>query len=268
MADSPGQDRRKARRASRWIQGDIAMTPLVWATIALCAVVASLIVGIPYWSRSRARATPPTTPGRTRTSPPGRGGWACDVGAVAAAARHRRPAPRRSGGDGPRRKPSQSGSLTATHSPCPAGRRGRARLWAHPCGRAPRAHALRVSPVRRVTLPRKMASCRRAEPDLLQVLDRGADVTGPALGVERAVGAEQDVVGAVEVDAAAHRVGGPEHRGVAVHHPEVLDGPRAAGSPRCPPAARAGCARPAGPSRARPGRRSGAPCCRRGGSAA
>ncbi|HXZ73214.1 MAG TPA: hypothetical protein VEH31_20385 [Streptosporangiaceae bacterium] len=25
------------------------MTPLVWATIALCAVVASLIVGIPYW---------------------------------------------------------------------------------------------------------------------------------------------------------------------------------------------------------------------------
>ena len=25
------------------------MTPLVWATIALCAVAASLIVGIPYW---------------------------------------------------------------------------------------------------------------------------------------------------------------------------------------------------------------------------
>jgi len=25
------------------------MTPLVWATIALCAVVFSLIVGIPYW---------------------------------------------------------------------------------------------------------------------------------------------------------------------------------------------------------------------------
>jgi hypothetical protein len=25
------------------------MTPLVWATIALCAVVISLIVGIPYW---------------------------------------------------------------------------------------------------------------------------------------------------------------------------------------------------------------------------
>ena len=25
------------------------MTPLVWATIALCAVAALLIVGIPYW---------------------------------------------------------------------------------------------------------------------------------------------------------------------------------------------------------------------------
>jgi hypothetical protein len=25
------------------------MTPLVWATIALCAVVISLIVGVPYW---------------------------------------------------------------------------------------------------------------------------------------------------------------------------------------------------------------------------
>jgi hypothetical protein len=25
------------------------MTPLVWATIALCAVVVSLVVGIPYW---------------------------------------------------------------------------------------------------------------------------------------------------------------------------------------------------------------------------
>jgi hypothetical protein len=25
------------------------MTPLVWATIALCAVAALLVVGIPYW---------------------------------------------------------------------------------------------------------------------------------------------------------------------------------------------------------------------------
>src|SRR5215471_21452280 len=65
----------------------------------------------------------------------------------------------------------------------------------------------------------------RAEPDLLQVRDRGADVAGPALRVERAVGAEQDVVGAVEVDAAAQRVGSPEHGGVAVHLPEILDGP-------------------------------------------
>src|SRR5215469_13141155 len=66
---------------------------------------------------------------------------------------------------------------------------------------------------------------RLAEPDLLQVGDRGADIAGPALGVERAVGAEQDVVGAVEIDAAAQRVRGPEHGRVAVHLAEILDRP-------------------------------------------
>src|SRR5215471_2180475 len=86
--------------------------------------------------------------------------------------------------------------------------------------------ALTVSPVRRVTLPQKMASfLRLTEPDLLQVRDRGADIAGPALGVERAVGAEQDVVGAVEVDAAPQRVRGPEHGRVTVHLAEILDRP-------------------------------------------
>src|SRR5262252_7523286 len=79
-----------------------------------------------------------------------------------------------------------------------------------------RIHAGRGAPAR---------SPLDGEPDLLQVRDRGADVAGPALRVEGAVGAEQDVVGAVEVDAAAQRVGGPEHGGVAVHLPEILDGP-------------------------------------------
>src|SRR5262245_65071953 len=64
---------------------------------------------------------------------------------------------------------------------------------------------------------------RGTEPDLFQVRDRRADVAGPALGVERAVGAEQHVAGAVEVDAAAQRVRGPEHGRVAVHLPEILD---------------------------------------------
>ena len=47
------------------------MTPLVWATIALCAVAVLLIVGIPYWITF---ARPNHTPDHSEaglTSPPG-----------------------------------------------------------------------------------------------------------------------------------------------------------------------------------------------------
>src|SRR6266436_6254335 len=63
--------------------------------------------------------------------------------------------------------------------------------------------------------------------DLLQLepvqrLDRLADEQRAALRVERAVGAEQHVLRAVEVEAAADRARRAVHRGVAVEHPEVV----------------------------------------------
>src|SRR5882672_4279544 len=63
----------------------------------------------------------------------------------------------------------------------------------------------------------------RGRPHALHGLDGVADEAGALLGVEGHVGAEQDMVGAEERQAAFHGVPGPEQRGVAVEHLEVVD---------------------------------------------
>ena len=83
-----------------------------------------------------------------------------------------------------------------------------------------------LSPRSRVTLPAKMARCSASlSPISLQVLDGRADVAWAPLGVVGLSPSEQHVLDAVELDRAAQRVGGTEHRGVDVHHLEVLDRP-------------------------------------------
>ena len=114
------------------------MTPLVWATIALCAVVASLIVGIPYWITfarpgdapdhseawaylaAKERADERVVPGADR------------AGRAAPLGRHRADRASEDCGGGAR----PPGGLT-TQAPCPAVQTAGqgAPVWAHPRGR-------------------------------------------------------------------------------------------------------------------------------------
>src|SRR5262245_53530383 len=66
-----------------------------------------------------------------------------------------------------------------------------------------------------------------AGPHPLHGRDGVPDEPGPFLGVEREVGAEQDMVGPEEGQARFHGVPGAEKRRVAVEHPEVVDWPPA-----------------------------------------
>src|SRR5688572_21385402 len=69
------------------------------------------------------------------------------------------------------------------------------------------------------------ATVLRLELQAVERLDGLADEERPALRVERAVGAEQDVPGAVEIDAALDRGFGAVDRGVAVEHLEIIQRP-------------------------------------------
>src|SRR6266478_7635822 len=66
---------------------------------------------------------------------------------------------------------------------------------------------------------------RVAGPYPLHGLDGIADEPRSLLGIEREIRAEQHMIGAEEGEPALHGVPGPEQRGVAVEHPEVVDGP-------------------------------------------
>src|SRR5688572_20124626 len=69
------------------------------------------------------------------------------------------------------------------------------------------------------------ATVLRLELQAVERLDGLADEKRPALRVERAVGAEQDVPGAVEIDAALDRGFRAVDRGVAVEHLEIIQRP-------------------------------------------
>src|SRR3954468_5694925 len=58
----------------------------------------------------------------------------------------------------------------------------------------------------------------------VQRLDRLAGEERPAFGVERTIGAEQHVLHAEEVEAAADGAPRAVHRGIAVEHPEEVEG--------------------------------------------
>src|SRR5215207_5933680 len=65
----------------------------------------------------------------------------------------------------------------------------------------------------------------RGELDGLEVCERGADVAGALLRIERGVRREEDVLGAEELEHARERVRRAHHRRVDVEHPEVVHGP-------------------------------------------
>src|SRR5690606_40971562 len=90
-----------------------------------------------------------------------------------------------------------------------------------PAGAASDAESEQVGHVARID---RVPIGGRQDVHLLEVRDRGADVTRALLRVERAVGGEERALDAEEPDGGAHRVTGPEVGGVDVELPEVVDG--------------------------------------------